>query len=227
MALRDVPLDCSFNLTTVCAEACSSSCPRWRGGAIQKPSDKMGGSIQLEKSEYPTLQPDGPKTAGGRGKPRQCQPPGKERQFHDGAGLSSMGRWDVEQRVWCEDSFWTELRGETMKLILQHLPDSLSLDRACFEMAVKGEEGCGIVKNETLKQRIRDLWITLLQKHGSQQEDLGYKAAGQPFFLRLMKELLAFAGDADREFLLQGESGFPVWGDQSITSYSPHLRGAD
>ena len=70
------------------------------GGAIQKPSDKMGGSIQVEKSEYPILQPDGPKTAGGWGKPRQCQPPGKERQFHDGAGLSSMGRWDVEQRVW-------------------------------------------------------------------------------------------------------------------------------
>ena len=192
------------------------------GGAIQKPSDKMGGSIQLEKSEYPTLQPDGPKTAGGRGKPRQCQPPGKERQFHDGAGLSSMGRWDVEQRVWCEDSFWTELRGETMKLILQHLPDSLSLDRACFEMAVKGEEGCGIVKNETLKQRIRDLWITLLQKHGSQQEDLGYKAAGQPFFLRLMKELLAFAGDADREFLLQGESGFPV-GVINPLPRTPHI----
>ena len=191
-------------------------------GAIQKPSDKMGGSIQLEKSEYPILQPDGPKTAGGRGKPRQCQPPGKERQFHDGAGLSSMGRWDVEPRVWCEDSFWTELRGETMKLILQHLPDSLSLDRACFEMAVKGEEGCGIVKNETLKQRIRDLWITLLQKHGSQQEDLGYKAAGQPFFLRLMKELLAFAGDADREFLLQGESGFPV-GVINPLPRTPHI----
>lgn len=53
------------------------------GGSTQQPSDKMGGSIQQpsDKMEYLILQPDGPKTAGGRGQPRQCQQPGKERQF--------------------------------------------------------------------------------------------------------------------------------------------------
>ena len=35
-------------------------------------------------------------------------------------------------------------------------------------------------------------------------------APGQPFYLRLMKELLAYGDDADREFLLQGETGLPV-----------------
>ena len=36
------------------------------------------------------------------------------------------------------------------------------------------------------------------------------KAVGQPFYLRLMKELLAFSGDVGRNFLLEGEIGFPV-----------------
>eukprot|EP00435_Cladocopium_sp_Y103_P070380 s20_g35.t1 len=121
-----------------------------------------------------------------------------------------MGRWDVEQRVWCESNFWKELRHKTMELIIRHLPDEKALDRACFEMAVKGESGCGLVQHETLKNNLRILWIGLLKKHGSRQQKLDYKATGQPFYLRLLKELLSFAGDADHNFLLQGETGFPV-----------------
>lgn len=39
-------------------------------------------------------------------------------------------------------AFWMELRQGSLKLILDHLKDDLALDRACFAMAVKGEEGC-------------------------------------------------------------------------------------
>ena len=35
------------------------------------------------------------------------------------------------------------------------------------------------------------------------------KAVGQPFYLRLMKEL-TISGDVDRNFLLEGEIGFPA-----------------
>ena len=109
-----------------------------------------------------------------------------------------------------------------MELILSHLPDPHALDRACFEMAVKGEDGCWLVKDEALKQKIRQLWIDLLRKHGSKLEDLERKAEGQPFFLRLMRELLKFADDVDRDFLLQGEQGFPV-GVLNPLPRTPHV----
>ena len=116
-----------------------------------------------------------------------------------------MGRWDTDKRIWSETPFWKELRKETLEMILKHIGDERTLNRACFEMAVRGEEGCAIVSDEELKAKIRALWIRLLEKHGSKQEGLETRAEGQPFYLRLMKELLAFADDVDREFLLEGE----------------------
>ena len=43
-------------------------------------------------------------------------------------------------------AFWKQLRQGTIALIEAHLVDPRELDRACFEMAVKGEEGCNIVR---------------------------------------------------------------------------------
>ncbi|CAL1134668.1 unnamed protein product [Cladocopium goreaui] len=107
-------------------------------------------------------------------------------------------------------AFWERLRKGTVELIEKHLGDERALDRACFEMAVRGEAGCSIVRDEKLKNDIRLFWIDLLKQHGSKQEGLDHVAPGQPFHLRLMKELLAFGEDADREFLMQGEVGYPV-----------------
>ena len=77
---------------------------------------------------YPILKPDGDKITGGCGDPRQCQPPSKLRQFHDGARLSSRGRWDVHKRIWCETPFWQELREKKLET-LQHLADERKLSR--------------------------------------------------------------------------------------------------
>ena len=118
--------------------------------------------------------------------------------------------------------FWRELRKETMDLIVQHLGDERKLDRACFEMAVKGEAGCDIVCDENLKQNLRELWMRKLRQHGSVLEALDYRAPGQPFYLRLFKELLAFSGDVDRDFLLQGETGYPVGVDLPLPR-TPHV----
>ena len=94
-------------------------------------------------------------------------------------------------------------------------------------MAVKGEEGCSIVKDERLKEKLRDFRIDLLKRHSSEQAGLDYVAPGQPFFLRLMKDPLAYGGDADREFLLQGEAGFPVGVLSPFATESTHVRRAD
>ena len=109
-----------------------------------------------------------------------------------------------------------------MDLIVQHLGDERKLDRACFEMAVKGEAGCDIVCDENLKQNLRELWMRKLRQHGSVLEALDYRAPGQPFYLRLFKELLAFSGDVDRDFLLQGEVGYPVGVDLPLPR-TPHV----
>ena len=90
------------------------------------------------------------------------------------------------------------------------LPQGVTLDRICFEMAVKGENGCALVKNEELKQQLRDQWATLLRESGCKDVDLDKVADGQPFYLRLMRELLVQCDDPDRDFLLQGEIGYPV-----------------
>ena len=61
-----------------------------------------------------------------------------------------------------------------------------------------------------------------LRQHGSVLEALDYRAPGQPFYLRLFKELLAFSGDVDRDFLLQGEMGYPVGVDLPLPR-TPHV----
>ena len=115
----------------------------------------------------------------------------------------------MEQRIWSKGPFWEKLRKGTVDLIEKHLGDERALDRACFEMAVRGEAGCSIVRDEKLKNDIRLFWMELLKQHGSKQEGLDHVAPGQPFHLRLMKELLVFGEDADREFLDAGRSWLP------------------
>ena len=77
-------------------------------------------------------------------------------------------------------------------------------------------------KNEELKQGLRELWIGLLQEHGCKGEHLDNVAEGQPFFLRLMRELLVKCEDPDRDFLLQGEEGYPA-GILKPLPRTPHI----
>ena len=96
------------------------------------------------------------------------------RAHHDSANnqakrdSSMMGQachqWEdgIQTRIWNNSVFWQELRKESMDLIARHLGDERRLDRACFEMAVKGEAGCDIVCDETLKKNLRELWMDKL-----------------------------------------------------------------
>ena len=57
-----------------------------------------GGNLEQDvktstEKPYGILEPDGPKLLGGVGNPRLCRVPGKTKEFHDGAGLTSPGRW--------------------------------------------------------------------------------------------------------------------------------------
>ena len=96
-----------------------------------------GDKNKLDNIAFPTSKPEGRKLAGGLGDPRFCHTPGKSRAFHDGSGLTSMGRWDVEKRIWSQNDFWKSLRKKSLELVGKFLPQGVTLDRICFEMAVK------------------------------------------------------------------------------------------
>ena len=152
--------------------------------------------IQQDLQEkFPTTQPEGWKVLGGHGEPRMCEVPGKTKPFHDGAGLASPGRWDIEKRIWNTDKFWCNLRAETLRVVMEHLRDPKELDMSCFEMAAKGEQGCKLVSDTVLQDKLSDLWVAMLEKEDNHWlGDLRHIAPGQPFKLRLMAALLEKLG---------------------------------
>ena len=171
---------------------------------------------------YPIAQPEGWKLHRGHGEARKCEVPGKSRMFHDGCGLASSGRWDIEDRIWNDDGFWKRLRSDSYQLVLQFCGGQQNFDRTCFEMAAKGEAGCKLVQNQELKDRLVDMWKNMLQQEGYNTAGLADIAGGQPFRLKLMEALLDRAGDPDHRFLLQGERGYPVGVLQPLPR-TPHM----
>ena len=126
------------------------------------------------------------------------------------------------QNLGGENDFWHALREESYKLVVQHAGGEQALDMSCFLMAAKAEKGCGLVMNEELKQQLRRLWSRLLVSCRMEDDDMCRVAPGQPFYLRLMRNLLVAARDPDRDFLLQGEVGYPV-GVVNQLPRTPHL----
>ena len=171
---------------------------------------------------YGILEPDGPKLLGGVGNPRLCRVPGKTKEFHDGAGLTSPGRWDVEQLIWCEGDWVEELRRNIFSVIVEGCGGLHKLDKACFEMAIKGEQGCSLVKDENIRYKLIETMKTSLGKKDWELTDIEKISDGQPFRLRLMQSLLQELGDADHKFLLDGEEGYPV-GVINPLPRTPHM----
>ena len=187
----------------------------WPAGGRNKdngesPKGDNAGVSTTGAQEYLVTEPEGWKIHGGEGEARVCESPGRCRMFHDGCGLASPGRWDLEKRKWSRDDFWTGLRKESMEAVLEHCGGQKNLDRMCFEMAAKGESGCGLMKDAELKQKLVDIWSNRLALEGYRADNLQDIAPGQPFRLNLMEALLEMAGDPDHKFLLQGAHGFPV-----------------
>ena len=103
----------------------------------------------LETAEEPAdTFPEGERILGGFGPPRVCDLPGGPRDFHDGGGLSSPGRWPPERRSLADSDGWSWLREE--------------LEREVFRMAAGGEEGCRLVRDQHFIEELVDTlasWI--------------------------------------------------------------------
>ena len=162
------------------------------------------------RRQEPDLDPTWPPTPGGRGPARVCQEPWGNRPFHDGAGLCSPGRWDPEFRTYCSSEGWDKLRGKLEEILVEQAGGPEKLDRTPFEMAAKGEEGCRLVADPALHEKLRAAMIAHLERKSSGSKDLDVVDPGQPFRLRLISALLRDASDPDWRVFLEGIEGFPV-----------------
>eukprot|EP00434_Breviolum_minutum_P043184 symbB.v1.2.038481.t1/scaffold6004.1/size21842/3 len=181
------------------------------------------GDVEQEvQQQYKILSPEGPKVRGGLGEPRVCRVPGKVKDFHDGAGLASPGRWDIENRQWNEENWVAKLRSDIVKIVVEKCGGFHKFDKVCFNMSVKGEAGCGMVKDEDLKELILGKMVEAISEQGVEVDGLLQIAEGQPFRLRLMQKLLQLLGDSDHLFLLDGEVGYQV-GVLNPLPRTPHM----
>ncbi|OLQ03582.1 Anthranilate N-benzoyltransferase protein 2 [Symbiodinium microadriaticum] len=174
------------------------------------------GEVQEQHNDddlgYVVNEPEGPRVLGGVGPPRYCQQLGGRKDYHDGGGLCSPGRWKPEDRSLASGPSWDWLREKTLDLVLKELgaTDVKELEREAFRMAAGGEHGCSLAKNEKLQSQLRQLWKDWLEAQDLGEEELLHQAEGQPLYLRLLRGLLEAAGDPDREFLRRAEEGLPL-----------------
>ncbi|OLP78827.1 Polyadenylate-binding protein, cytoplasmic and nuclear [Symbiodinium microadriaticum] len=173
---------------------------------------------------YQVNQPEGSRLQGGFGPPRVCQQLGATKDFHDGGGLCSPGRWPASARNLASGSSWDWLREKSLQLILDKLgtQDTKELEREAFRVAAGGEQGCRLAKDEDLHRQLRQLWQEWLEAQDLGEPDLLHKAEGQPLYLRLMRALLEAADDPDREFLRRAEEGLPL-GILEPLARNPHV----
>ena len=141
---------------------------------------------------------------GGRGKPRTTFLLGRERQYNDGAGLTSQGRWDQDSRIFPTGRRWESLRAELFGCITRDLTE-MGIQRLCMKLACGTEEE--IFSDKLLKdgRKILHSWVN--RQCGDYDLSEPEVAAGQPFLLNLMSHLLKEMADPDHAILQEMKSG--------------------
>ncbi len=139
---------------------------------------------------------------GGEGPPRSTHSMGIERPFHDGAGLTSPGRWPHDKRVFPEDWGIEVLRQKLEGLLFK----KMGIDKvAKVAFLFAATPSTSPFKEEWIAEGrlIMADWL---------DNTFGFKprlivAEGQPFFLRLLEGLLTAMGDADSGWVMDLEKG--------------------
>ena len=146
--------------------------------------------------------PTGDRILGGFGPPRTCDLPGSPRDFHDGGGLCSPGRWPPDRRSLADSDSWSWLRDKLFSVE--------ELEREVFRVAAGGEEGCRLVRDQRFIRELVDTMGSWIEAQGLAVPGLIDIAEGQPLILKLIRAILQAADDPDGDFLLQAEIGLPV-----------------
>ena len=87
-------------------DTCSATATTANDG--QDADKKIGDS----GDSYPICEPEGHRLQGGKGPPRACETLSGYKDFHDGGGLCSPGRWRKEVRELADGANWYWLRRE-------------------------------------------------------------------------------------------------------------------
>ena len=101
---------------------------------------------------FPICQPEGDRILGGFGPPRICDLSGGPRDFHDGGGLCSSGRWPPDRRSLADSDGWSWLRNKLFEKAVMRAGSVDELEREVFRMAAGGEEGCRLVRKPAFHQ---------------------------------------------------------------------------
>ena len=176
-------------------------------------SDSVGGEAPSAANNVPfmTFLPAPGFWEGGLGPPRSTYVLGKYKQFHDGAGLTSAGRWESKDRLYPPGRRWDLLRDNLYQLLIQHK----GADGKCW-----GPEGlqkallhfCVTPKTDVFPQELllqgRDLlktWISAqCSDFDSSERDV---AEGQPFTLGIIFHMLREMKDPDYEIFNKFKTG--------------------
>ena len=116
---------------------------------------------------FPICQPEGDRILGGFGPPRICD--------HDGGGLCSPGRWPPDRRSLADGDGWSWLRNKLFEKAVRRAGSLDELEREVFRMAVGGEEGCRLVRDQRFIKKLvntmgswieaQDLAVPWLDRH--------------------------------------------------------------
>lgn len=153
----------------------------------------------LKDLHYPIVQPPAGYWIGGVGPPRTTQGMGRTSPFFDGCGLTSPGRWEKGKRRFPDGKRWEDLRASLAAVIRKDL-DEMGVLKHVAALAVSKD----IFNHNWVLETRQVLHSWMARQCGSYPgEGPPVIAEGQPFYLDLIKGLLAEMRDAD--FMLYGE----------------------
>ena len=132
---------------------------------------------------------------GGIGSPLEAVWGGKVREFHDGSGLCSPGRWPPGRRLISQAPFAVKLRLSIGKIIKDSIPDPR---RLCMIIA------CGHLKESPfsaeMMSQVREAWFSALDSGGGDETlnaKFREKTEHQPFYLFALARSLELINDPD------------------------------
>ena len=173
--------------------------------SVESEVDSTTGSSDKDPRDGPrVISPPENYWMGGKGSPRSHCFLGKQHEFHDGAGLSSPGRWNKEDRCFPEGARWDSLRSDLEKVLREDL-DDLGITRL-FACLATGRDLHFKQEWPVKMRRILHRWLQR-QCGDYCSADEPIQTPGQPFFLDLMFYLAREMRDADYQVLKELQSG--------------------
>ena len=114
---------CQWVASMLFASWASSATTASEGEVDTQATDNKNKDAKDTKKEdadtFPICKPEGSRILGGSGPLRFCDLPGSPRDFHDGIGLCSPGRWPPERRSLADSDCWTWLRNRLKKAAMR------------------------------------------------------------------------------------------------------------